>query len=312
MPIAAIRTPLHVPFVTGSDVRVEVVHFTDAGCPWAYSAEPAMRALEARYGDQLVWRTVMIGLTETYEQYVARGYTGWSRALTRRTFARYGMPFSPQVLPRPQGTGRACRAAVAAGLQGAGLKEAAVRALRFGWFAPDEPLLLDTNEALERVLSRVEGLDVAEVLAAIETDEVEALYHADFEEARNPDPLAVKLNRCANTDGRDRYTAPSLVLRADDGRESYIAGFQPFETYEVALMNLEPRLTRLPVPDVDELVAAYPGGLTTMEVARALAETTAVPDPLGAERALVALVADGAVERLRLGDDAIWRNVAAR
>ena len=30
---------------------VEALHFTDPSCPWAYSAEPFMRALEYRYGD---------------------------------------------------------------------------------------------------------------------------------------------------------------------------------------------------------------------------------------------------------------------
>jgi hypothetical protein len=142
---------------------------------------------------------------------------------------------------------------------------------------------------------------------AIETDEVENAYQAEWDESRTPAELSVKLNRCANTDGRDRYTAPSLVLQADDGRESYIAGFQPFEAYEVALLNLEPRLTRLPVPELAELIVAYPAGLTTMEVARVRAETTSLPDPLAAERELVALVAEGAAERVRLGDDALWR-----
>jgi 2-hydroxychromene-2-carboxylate isomerase len=311
MPIASIVTPLSRPFASGSDVRVEVIHFTDAGCPWAYSAEPALRALEARYGDQLVWRTVVIGLTETFEQYVARGYTGFSRALTKQGFKRYGMPYSPHVLPRPQGTGRACRVAVAAGLQGPGLKEAAIRALRFGWWAPDDPLLLDVDADLVRVLRRVEGLDAAAAMASVETPEVERLYQADFEESRNPHPLAVKLNRCANTDGRDRYTAPSLVMRADDGREMHAAGFQPFEAYEVTLMNLEPRLVRLPVPELPALLAAYPGGLTTMEVARVLGETTTLPDLIAAERSLVALVAAGSAERVRVGDDALWRSGTA-
>ena len=44
--------------------QVEVVHYTDPSCPWAYSAEPFMRALEWRYGDGLAWRLVMIGLRE--------------------------------------------------------------------------------------------------------------------------------------------------------------------------------------------------------------------------------------------------------
>ena len=46
-----------------------------------------------------------------------------------------------------------------------------------------------------------------------------------------------------------------------------------------------------------------------MEVARARAETTSLPDPLATERDLIALVANGIAERIRLGDDALWRPV---
>src|SRR3954447_21256784 len=44
---------------------VSVTHFSDPGCPWAWSASPAIAALRWRYGDQLEWRHVMIGLTES-------------------------------------------------------------------------------------------------------------------------------------------------------------------------------------------------------------------------------------------------------
>src|SRR5437764_645350 len=54
---------------------IEVVHHTDPGCPWAWSASPAHAVLRWRYGDQLRWRLVMIGLTERADQYLARGYT---------------------------------------------------------------------------------------------------------------------------------------------------------------------------------------------------------------------------------------------
>ena len=54
---------------------------TDPGCPWAYSALPALRVLDWRYGDQIDWRLVVIGLAETSDQYVARGYTTGDRAV---------------------------------------------------------------------------------------------------------------------------------------------------------------------------------------------------------------------------------------
>ena len=55
--------------------RVSVTLHNDAGCPWGYSANPAFRVLEWRYGAQLEWRLVLIGLTNVAQEYVDRGYT---------------------------------------------------------------------------------------------------------------------------------------------------------------------------------------------------------------------------------------------
>src|SRR5438270_8229164 len=84
--------------------------YTDAGCPWAYSANPALRVLEWRYGSQLDWRLVMIGLTENAEQYVARGYTPVRSAHSQTRFRRFGMPFSPHPKARVSATAPGCRA----------------------------------------------------------------------------------------------------------------------------------------------------------------------------------------------------------
>ena len=72
---------------------IEVTHFTDPGCPWAYSAWPAHATLRWRYGDALRWTTVMIGLTEEAAQYEARGYSPTRSAIGYERFRRFGMPF---------------------------------------------------------------------------------------------------------------------------------------------------------------------------------------------------------------------------
>src|SRR5258708_4608208 len=148
MSIPRLPVPWRTPVATAQPNLVEVAHFTDAACPWAYNFEPTLRALEARYGDQLNVRTVMIGLSESYEDYGA--------------------------------------------------------------------------------------------------------------ESRSPERLAVKLGRTAASDGPDRYTAPSLVLRAE-GRELIAPGYQPFEAVDVLVMNLVPQAERLPVPSLAALLGAYPG-----------------------------------------------------
>src|SRR5258708_736369 len=93
---------------------VDVIHFTDPGCPWAYSARPAHGALQWRYGDQLRWRFVTIGLPEDAQQYVDRGYTPARPPKGSPEFRRrFGMPFATQPRPRIAATARACRAIVA-------------------------------------------------------------------------------------------------------------------------------------------------------------------------------------------------------
>src|SRR3954466_5392516 len=91
---------------------IEVTHFTDPGCPWAWSASPAHAVLRWRYGDALRWRLVMIGLTEQAEQYVKRGYTPARQALGYVRFRRYGMPLSTQPRRGHTFTARTCRPAV--------------------------------------------------------------------------------------------------------------------------------------------------------------------------------------------------------
>src|SRR3954471_11882095 len=76
-------------------MAISVTHFTDPGCPWAYSASPALAVLHWRYGDQLEWRLATIGLTEHAEQYLRRGYSPARAARGYLTFRRrWGMPFS--------------------------------------------------------------------------------------------------------------------------------------------------------------------------------------------------------------------------
>jgi hypothetical protein len=60
------------------------------------------------------------------------------------------------------------------------------------------------------------------------------------------------------------------------------------------------------VPSPQDLLAAYPGGLTTAEVARVLADTTDEPDMATAEDALITLCVAGKARRESLGHDALW------
>jgi len=287
-------------------VRIHVTHYSDPGCPWAYSANPALSALQWRFGDQLAWRLVLIGLAETADRYVSRGMTPTSQAHTYRRFRARGMPFATEPRPRMSATARACRAVIATRLRQPELEWAAFRALQFGWFTT--PLVMDDDADIATALSAVEGLDVDAVVAAIDDAQVRDAYEADRREARTAaGGPAEAQGRTANSDGAERYTAPSLVFETEDGRRLECGGFQPLEAYDVCLANLDPSLARRPpATDVGELLAAFPYGLTTREVALCMAERLDPPDDAAAEDALIDARGDDLAVRLGLGNGALW------
>jgi 2-hydroxychromene-2-carboxylate isomerase len=287
-------------------MAIDVTHFSDPGCPWAYSASPALAVLHWRYGDQLHWRLVTIGLTEQAEQYVRRGYTPAGSARGYLRFRRRGMPFATQPRARISATGLACRAIVATRLQAPEHELPAFRALQFAWFTT--PLVLDDPDDLAVALERVDGLDVGAVIAAIDSAEVEAAYQADRAEARTASGSPTEAQgKAAQTDGDTRYTAPSLIFECH-GQRVEAGGFQPVEAYDVLIANLDPTLERTPPPeDPMEALAPFPYGLTTYEIAAIMTPNNGTPDPAAAEETLIGHVAEGEVIREPLGDGALWR-----
>jgi 2-hydroxychromene-2-carboxylate isomerase len=288
---------------------IDVTHFSDPGCPWAYSASPAHAVLRWRYGDQLRWRLVTIGLTEQADQYVRRGYTPAKSARGYLRFRRRGMPFATQTRARVCATAPACRAIVATRLHAPEYELAVFRALQFAWFTT--PLILDDADDLVEALDRLDGFDAAAIVARIDDRDVEEAYQADRAEARDAagSPTAAQ-GKAAQTDGPVRYTAPSLIFEADGGRRLEAGGFQPVEAYDVLIANLDPALPRRPAAqpqDLAALLAAEPWGLTTAEVAAAMTAGNDAPDPVAAEQALVALVAEGGATRERVGEGALWK-----
>ena len=288
---------------------LEIAHFTDPGCPWAYSARPAHTTLRWRYGDQLSWTLVMIGLTEDASQYAARGYTPTRSAVGYARFRRFGMPFEITPKARLSATSPACRAIVATRLAAPDREDAALRALQLAQFTTTGTL--DDPETLRCALAAIEGLDAEAVVARIEDPEVVAAYEADRARARTAAGSPTEFQgRAANTDGAVRYTAPSLIFTADDGRSLEAGGFQPLEAYDVVIANLDPTLQRRPpADDAVEVLAAFPYALTTTEVAAVMTEHLAVPDLTAVEAALITATGEGRAERLPAGDGSLWAAV---
>ena len=283
--------------------------FSDPACPWAYSASPALRVIEWRYGDQIDWRLVVIGLTEDAGQYASRGYTPLRQAQGKLSFRRYGMPFTSAPKQRLSGTARGCRAIVAARLADPGSEWAVYRALQLANFTSG--LLLDDDGQLREVLATVPDVDADAVIAALDSDEVSAGYEADKAASRTAEGSPTDLQgKAGNSDGRVRYTAPSVVFQFG-GLRLEAGGFQTVEAYDVVVANLDPTLERRAAPESPQpLLAAFGGGLTTQEVAACLTAGNDPVDRPGAERALIELVHEGRATRVSLGDDALWRAAA--
>ena len=284
---------------------VAVTMYCDPGCPWGYSATPALTTLMWRYGAQLSWRLVMIGLTEDASQYVARGYTPTKSTQGYARFRRYGMPISTDPRPRASATAPACRAIVATRIDTPEHEYEVFRALQLGWFTT--PLVLDQPAALLTALATVPGVDAAHIVSRLNDDDVTARYEADRAEARTAaDSPTEAQGKSANSDGAVRYTAPSLVFSLGS-RRLEAGGFQPFAAYDVVLANLSPTLARrAPAETVTEALAAFPLGISTAEVAAIMTSGNDLPGLLETELALIAVVADGHARRISTGHDAFW------
>jgi hypothetical protein len=206
------------------------------------------------------------------------------------------------------GTSRACRAIVAVRESTPEHAEAALRALQLLQFTTDH--LLDDDEQLRAALATVPGIDADAAVAGIDEPAIIARYEADKALARTAEGTAIHAqDRHSTSDGPVRYTAPSLVFERADGTTLQAGGFQPFEAYDLVLANLAPELERRPAPaDAAAVLAAFPDGLTTAEVASVLRPSDLVDaNRDAAEEELFALAAAGEATRQPMGQDAVWR-----
>jgi protein-disulfide isomerase-like protein with CxxC motif len=285
--------------------RVRAAQITDPGCPFAYGGEAFVSALRWRFGDQLDWRLVMIGLAEDPALYESRGYTAARMTQGWLGFRHNGMPFTVAPRSRVIATGRACRVVVAARLDSPELARRVLRALQFAWFTTG--LLLDGDDALRSVLATIPGADPDHLLARIGDADVEDAYQRDRAEARSAaGSPAEAQGKTASTDGAERYTAPTLIFEAD-GRRYEAGGSQPLAAYDTLLANLDPGLERRPhAATALDAVNGFAHGLTTREVALIMAPPLAEPDDRAAAEQLIHYAAEGEIGCVPLGNDAIW------
>jgi hypothetical protein len=187
-----------------------------------------------------------------------------------------------------------------------GIEPRVFRALQLVNF--NTPLLFDDDEKMREILNAIPEIDAGRIVELIESLEVGAACAEDKAQTRTAAGSPTEFQgKAGNTDGAVRYTAPSLVLEADDGLRLGAGGFDPVEAYDVHIANLDPTLERrAPPEDPAALLTFYDFGLTTHEVAALLARGNDRPDRVATENALLELVDDGRAERHALDDDAVW------
>jgi predicted DsbA family dithiol-disulfide isomerase len=247
--------------------EVCITEFTDPGCPWAYSAEPFRRRLNWLYGDALEWRTCMVVLAESAEEYAERGYTVEFMSQSQRDIShQHGMPIDTRPKPRLYATAPACRAVIAARLHMPERERGLLRRLRVRNFSGQ---LLDDPETIAGA-ARDARIDPAELERWMAGDDVAEALREDMRRAREPMPAARVLDhKLANWSGGRRYTCPSYeIVRISDRVRIAVPGFQPFNVYDVATANLVPGLERREPPESVEEVLRWTGTpLATKEVA---------------------------------------------
>jgi len=254
----------------------------------------------------------MIGLREEPSEAAVRTYDP-PRALERwKVFEqRYGMPFATEPKSRAAGTGRGCRAVVAASVIDPGSEWRVFRALQIANFTGS--VLLDDVASIRGTLDTVRDIDADRIAGLIDSDDVVAEYERHRAEARSAlGTPAEAQDKTATSEGTVRFTAPTVVFRRGDD-VAYAGGWQPLLGYDTLLANFAPELERVPPPDSPEpLLEFFPDGLTTAEVAQLLAEgSDPVPDREAAAAMLESLERDEQIARRPVGSDAIWSSSSA-
>jgi predicted DsbA family dithiol-disulfide isomerase len=277
-----------------ADVRI--TEFTDPGCPWAWSAEPFRRRIDWLYSDRLEWDLRMVGLAESPNEYLEKGFTPEKQSQAFRKIAReHGMPIDSHERPRMAATLPACRAIVATRIHAPDQVRHLIRRLRVLHFCGH---LLDEPQTIAQAAEEA-GMDPGQLEAWMAEPEVEEALRADMASAREPLPAARVLDeRLANWSGGRRYTCPSYeITRLADGVTISVPGFQPFAAYDVVLANLVPGLDRCEPPENAAEVlewAAVP--LASQEVA------TVLDIELDEAREQLSRIADEA----HVGADGFW------
>jgi hypothetical protein len=198
-----------------------------------------------------------------------------------RVHEHTAMPWPVGLRWAPSSSAMASRAVTASARQGELMASALLRAVRESCFVYRAPA--DTRQRVVALAGTVSGLDVEQLLADLDRDDVTKALVADREETRRPNEYVLGLAEThvgkgnAKPDGDGwRYVFPTLLFRGSGG-EHTVPGWQPWERYEAALEAAAPGSTDggRPDPTPEEALAAW--SLVTERELSFLCGDTAVP-----------------------------------
>ena len=179
---------------------MHVLYVTDPVCPWSWGAEPAVRRLEAEFGDEVRITYVMGGLAREFRRPVEtlRHVLDASEAT--------GMPVDPRVWldAPPKSSYPACLAVKAAAEQG--LDGTYLRRVREAVMC--ERVKADNPDALTALARDVAGMDVERFAVDLSSNAIVEAFGTDLERARS---LAPEHHNAAR-----RIPFPSFLV-GDDG-----------------------------------------------------------------------------------------------
>ncbi len=207
--------------------QVRITAFTDPACTWCWGSEPVLRAVEARFGDQVQVRPVMGGLVKDIRAFMdsANGIGGDAERSNAQiaahwleASARHGMPVRTagfrMFTDQDRSTWPMCEAYEAARLVDAPLAARYLRRLREANAAE----ALQTNRVeVQTELAAEVGIDVGRFLAALRDGSARSAFQADL----------------AETARHGVRGFPAFLFEGD--RRMMVPGYLPYEGFHEVL-----------------------------------------------------------------------------
>ena len=242
-----------------------VVYYTDPACPWSWALEPTVRKLMVEFGGGLDWTFVMGGLGRSLAREPAARAALIEEWLRVSAFTQ--APLDPLIwLDGPlQSTYPACMAVEAAAEQESDRGYRYLRRLRESLMCDRRKL--DHAEPLVEE-GRLAGLDVERFRIDLRSNAITEAFAADLERTT---ALGV---RVATAEGLTKGLAsrgiggaplPTLSFGEDGGERREVTGFQPYDTYRAAALDIGAETRGEGSLQIEEAIARF-GRVTTREV----------------------------------------------